>query len=169
MSTAEFPVFLFGAGHIGRALVRVLADTPCRITWVDSRDDIFPADLPGNVQTVSDEQPVFEVDAAPPGACFIVMTHDHQLDGRLCERILRRGDYAWCGLIGSGSKRRKLEKRLRQVGITEQAIKSLVCPIGINGISGKQPQVIAIAVAAQLLAVREAVTHTDTYCTAHPG
>lgn len=152
----DFSVVIFGAGHVGRALVRVLADTPCDITWIDSREYAFSDSVPDNVTVVCDEQPEFEVEVAPPGSYYLVMTHSHTLDGRICERILKRHDHAWCGLIGSRRKRRKFEKRFRQAGISEQEIESLVCPVGIAGISGKQPEVIAIAVAAQVLAHREA-------------
>ncbi len=152
----DWRIVLFGAGHVGRALVRTLAELPCRITWVDTRDAIFPADLPANVQVVASDTPEAEIDAARPGAWFVVMTHSHPLDQALTERILRRGDFAWFGLIGSSTKRRQFEHRLRARGVTDAQLAAMTCPVGIDGIDDKQPAAIAIAVAAQLLQEVEA-------------
>lgn len=145
-------LFLFGAGHVGSAIVRALADLPCRVTWVDERDGIFPP-LPPNVQGEVTDMPEAIIDAAPPDSCFLVMTHSHALDQRLAEHILRRGDARWFGLIGSQSKRMQFEHRLRERGIPDQQLVRMVCPIGVPGIEGKAPAVIAVAVAAQLLQV----------------
>lgn len=150
-----FNIVLFGAGHVGRALVRVLADLPCRVRWVDHRPGCFPDEVPPNVVCCGDRAAEDEVDAAPPGAYFLVMTHSHALDQAICEWILLRNDFQYCGLIGSGSKRKKFEKRFRAAGISEQVCEALVCPIGAAGISGKHPAEIAIAVAAQLLQRRQ--------------
>ena len=147
----DFNIVLFGAGHVGRALVNVLANVPCRVTWVDGRDDAFPAALPDNVEVVATDAPEAEVAAAAPGSYFLVMTHDHALDERLSEQILRRGDYAHFGLIGSLSKRRQFERRLEARGIAAELLATMTCPIGNRGISGKEPGVIAVAVAAELL------------------
>jgi len=146
---------LFGAGHVGAAIVRLLGDLPCRVTWVDERDDMFPDAVPANVRTEATDIPEALVASAPPGASFLVMTHSHALDGRLCEAILARPDVGWFGLIGSITKRRQFEHRLRARGVDGARIDAMVCPIGVPGIDGKQPAVLAIAVAAQLLAVWE--------------
>ena len=98
-------VVLFGAGHVGRALVRVLGELPCRITWVDSRAEQFPRDLPPNVAIECTDGPQYAVDRAPSRAAFLVMTHSHALDLTLCEKILRRDDFSYFGLIGSATKR----------------------------------------------------------------
>ena len=82
------------------------------------------------------------------------MTHSHALDFDIVDRILRRGDAQYCGLIGSLSKRRRFEKRYRQQGMPQELIDSLVCPIGVNGINGKKPAEIAVAVAAEILKLR---------------
>jgi len=150
----NFSIVLFGAGHVGRALVRTFADLDCRITWVDARDDAFPASVPDNVEVAITDAPEAEVAAAPPGAYFLVMTHSHPLDEALCECILRRGDFAYFGLIGSLSKRRQFEKRLEARGVAKDRLATMTCPIGIEGITGKEPEVIAIAVAAEVLRVR---------------
>ena len=148
-------IVLFGAGHIGQALVRLLTDLPCHISWVDSRHNVFPTDLPANIDPVVTQAPEHEVDSAPSAAYFLVMTHSHALDQVICERILSKDDFRYCGLIGSKSKRKKFEKRFLAHGVPAEVIEKLTCPIGIEGISGKHPAEIAIAVAAQLLKVHD--------------
>ena len=150
-----FPLALFGAGHVGSALVNVLAGLDCRVRWIDGRRDVFPAAVPGNVGCIESADPAREALAMPPGAFYLVMTHSHALDYEICETILSRDDFAWCGLIGSRSKRRRFEKRLRASGMSEQRIGRLTCPIGIAGLDGKKPAEIAVAVAAQLLQLRD--------------
>jgi xanthine dehydrogenase accessory factor len=147
---------LFGAGHVGAAIVRALAELPCRVTWVDGRDDVFPESIPANVTVEATDTPESVVAGAPDGACYLVMTHSHPLDQRLSEAILSRPGVAWFGLIGSQTKRKQFEHRLRARGIPTDRIDAMVCPVGVPGIAGKQPAVIAAAVAAQLLQVWEA-------------
>jgi xanthine dehydrogenase accessory factor len=155
---ASFSIVLFGAGHVGRALVRTLTGVPCRITWVDERASEFPGALPAHVRTVVTDAPDEEVDAALPGSYFLVMTHSHALDQALAERILRRDDFAFFGLIGSATKRRLFERRMAERGVPKDRFARMTCPIGVRGITGKEPAVIALAVAAQLLQVREALS-----------
>jgi xanthine dehydrogenase accessory factor len=147
---------LFGAGHVGAAIVRALADLPCRVTWVDERDDMFPESIPANVTVEATDTPESLVASAADGASYLVMTHSHALDQRLSEAILSRPGVAWFGLIGSHTKRKQFEHRLRARGIAADRIDAMVCPVGVPGITGKQPAVIAAAVAAQLLQVWEA-------------
>lgn len=147
----EFHLVLFGAGHVGRAIVKILADIHCAITWVDSREDEFPDDIPANVQRVCTDEPECEVDAAAAGSYFLVMTHSHALDQALSERILKRDDFGYFGLIGSVSKRRQFERRLLDRGVSHAQLARMRCPLGIVGIAGKEPATIAIAVAAELL------------------
>ena len=152
--TVPAPVFhlvLFGAGHVGCAVVRILSELSCAIMWVDSREEQFPKDLPFNVQRVCTDEPTCEVDAAGAGSYFLVMTHSHALDQTLSERILKRSDFAYFGLIGSVTKRRQFERRLLGRGITPAQLASMHCPIGVAGIVGKEPATIAIAVAAEIL------------------
>ncbi|MBI1907546.1 MAG: xanthine dehydrogenase accessory protein XdhC [Rhodocyclales bacterium] len=156
LPVADFHVVLFGAGHVGRALVQVLAPLAERITWVDPRADEFPAVLPPNVDKVVSEFAEDEVETAPAGAWFVVMTHSHALDQRLTEHILRRGDFAWFGLIGSCTKRRAFERRLQARGVAAACFERMTCPIGAPGIRDKHPAAIAVAVAAQMLQQREA-------------
>lgn len=152
---SDFNVVLFGAGHVGRALVRVLGPVPCRVTWVDSRAGEFPADVPDNVRVVRSDTPVAEVERARGGTYFLVLTHSHALDLELVESILKRGDFAYCGMIGSQTKRRTFENGLAKHGVPPDRLARLTCPIGIPGIKGKEPGTIAVAVAAQLLEQRE--------------
>jgi len=149
----DFQLYLFGAGHVGRALVNTLRDLPIRIIWVDSRDNQFPTDNPDNVDCVCSDTPLAEVDAAPAGAYFLVMTHDHALDQSLAEQILKRDDFTYFGLIGSASKRRMFETRMHRRGIAKHLFERMKCPIGVDGIDSKQPSAIAISVAAELMQV----------------
>ncbi|MES2129421.1 MAG: xanthine dehydrogenase accessory protein XdhC [Pseudomonadota bacterium] len=146
---------LFGAGHVGAAVVRALADLPCTVTWVDEREDLFPAAVPANVTIEASDVPEALVGAAPAGASYLVMTHSHALDQRLTEAIMARADVGWFGLIGSHTKRKQFEHRLRARGVDGARIDAMVCPIGLPGITGKAPAVIAASVCAQLLAVWE--------------
>ena len=148
-------LMLFGAGHVGAAIVRALAKLPCRITWVDAREDMFPDLLPSNVRREATDTPEALIASAPAGVCFLVLTHSHALDQLLSEHILRRSDFSWFGLIGSQTKRMQFEHRLRERGIPPERLVDMVCPIGLPGIHGKAPAVIAASVAAQLLQVWE--------------
>jgi len=153
----DFPVVLFGAGHVGAALVRVLGTLPCRVRWVDARDAAFPSAEAlaalgvGNAQIDARDAPHEAIDTAPPGTSFVVMTHDHARDLELAERILRRGDYRFFGMIGSHAKRKQFEHSLAARGIDPLQIARMKCPLGIEGVNDKAPEVIAIAAAAQLL------------------
>lgn len=146
-------LMLFGAGHVGTALVRALDGLPCRVTWVDTRDAQFPASVPGNTVIECTDTPEALIAAAPAGTSFLVMTHSHALDQQLTEQILKRAHAGWFGLIGSHTKRMQFEHRLRDRGIDAARIAAMVCPIGLPGISGKEPAVIAASVTAQLLQV----------------
>ena len=152
---APAPLFflqLYGAGHVGRAIVRLLATLDCRVQWIDERESEFPATpLPPHIERVCVEPVEAEVAAAPPGAGYLVLTHSHDLDLALTQAILARGDFAYFGLIGSRTKRARFEHRLRERGFDAGLIERMVCPIGVPGIEGKEPEVIAIAVVAQLL------------------
>ena len=151
------PVLLFGAGHVGRALVLALAPLPFAVRWIDPRPDWFPAAAPANAQPVATPDPVTELDAAPPGAFVVVMTHSHPLDLDIVARALQLGHFPYVGLIGSATKRARFESRLRDFGVTADRIAGLVCPIGAPRVRDKTPAVIAATVAAELLQRRDAV------------
>jgi xanthine dehydrogenase accessory factor len=145
------PVWLYGAGHVGQALIRVLADLPFDITWIDTRAELLPDKLPDNVHPLYTQSPIDEIPAAPREARHLVMTHDHALDYALCRAILTRGEFHWLGLIGSKSKSARFRSRLLRDGVAPETIQRLTCPIGIAGVTSKRPAAIAIGVAAQLL------------------
>jgi xanthine dehydrogenase accessory factor len=151
---SDFNIAVFGAGHVGAAVVVALSRLECNIRWIDSRRNIF-RDVPENVRAIEASEPALEVAAMPPDSYYLVMTHSHAIDFEVCDRILRRGDARYCGLIGSVTKRRRFEKRYRQQGMPAAMIDALVCPIGVDGISGKKPAEIAVATAADILKVRE--------------
>lgn len=144
-------VILFGAGHVGQALVRILGGLRCRVTWIDERAEWFPADVAQNIGIEISDAPVEEVARAPADACYLVMTHSHGLDQALSEAILSRADFRYFGLIGSLTKRRVFEHRLLARGMDPAVLARMTCPIGIPGIESKEPAAIAVAVAAQLL------------------
>lgn len=151
----RFTLQLYGAGHVGRALVRLLATLPCRVQWIDEREDCFPSDWPSGwppqVERVCVDSVEAEVDRAAPLACYLVMTHQHDLDLRITEAIVRRADFRYFGLIGSKTKRARFEHRLAERGLDAATIARITCPIGMPGITGKEPEVLAMGVAAQLL------------------
>lgn len=143
-------VALYGAGHVGRALVSLLGTLDCRVTWVDPRADAFPAELPRNVTAVAERAP----SALPPGSFVLVMTHDHALDFDLVAEALPLARLPFVGLIGSDTKRARFVSRLAKAGLAAEQIRRLECPVGLPGTGGKAPAEIAIAVAAQLLQLR---------------
>ncbi len=151
-------VFLFGAGHVGQAVVKALEPLPFAVRWIDSRAELFPEEWPANVRLEVTDKPDLQVKAAEANALYLVMTHSHQLDLEICERVLRRGDFAYLGLIGSETKRARFVRRLRIKGVTREAVDRMTCPIGIPGISGKHPAEIAASVSAQLLVACERVS-----------
>jgi xanthine dehydrogenase accessory factor len=156
-----FIVLVFGNGHVGSALVHVLAALPARIVWIDDRAQDFPQSVPVNVEVVASDAPASEVAAAPRGAYVAVMTHSHPLDFDVVEAALARDDWRYLGLIGSKAKRAQFERRLVARGLRPEALARLVCPIGQGPLRSKEPGVIAIAVAAEMLAVREARERGD--------
>ncbi len=148
------PMLLFGAGHVGRAVVIALAPLPFAVRWIDGRADQFPQHIPQNVVTVCTAAFDRELAGAPNGALVVVMTHSHPLDFDITAAALRRDCFPFVGLIGSETKRARFTSFARQIGIAEGLIDHLVCPIGLM-LKGKEPAVIAAALAAQLLMARE--------------
>ena len=157
---SRHPLFLFGAGHVGRALVLALAPLPFRVTWVDGRPDAFPKAMPQNTTAVRAEKPASLIAEAPGGAFVLIMTHSHPIDLELCRAALARSDLTYVGLIGSDTKRARFLKRLAESGVGPEALGRLRCPIGMPGIEDKAPAVIAASVAADLLHAREAIART---------
>jgi xanthine dehydrogenase accessory factor len=146
------PLWIFGAGHVGQALVRLLSELAVfDILWIDPRPELLPAGLPECVATQVCASPAGLLGAARADTRYVVLTHDHALDYELCRSILGRGDFAFLGLIGSASKSARFRSRLLRDGIEPGRVSRLTCPIGVQGIPSKLPAAIAIAIAAQLL------------------
>jgi xanthine dehydrogenase accessory factor len=143
-------LWVWGAGHVGRALVAVLAPLPgVEITWVDTARDRFPKAMPEGVTPVWTTRPEALADHAPQEAEHLIVTYSHTLDLELCHRLLRRG-FLWLGLIGSATKWARFRSRLAALGHPGEEIARITCPIGDIGL-GKHPQAIAVGVAVQLL------------------
>jgi xanthine dehydrogenase accessory factor len=153
------PLYLFGAGHVGRALILALAPLPFEVTWIDQRREAFPAATPPNVRSVHMPDPAAALAGAPRQAFVVVMTHSHALDLAVVHAALAGERFAYVGLIGSATKRARFRKRLKDLGLSADAISRLVCPVGLAGIASKAPAAIAASVAADLLIRHEAVEH----------
>lgn len=155
LATHRAPVALFGGGHVGAALARVLATLPFAMTWIDSRDGIFPADTPPEVVCEHSEPVQGAVASLPAGARVLVMSFSHAEDLDIVAACLLRqraqGDLRFVGLIGSQTKWATFRHRLEARGFTDAELAHITCPIGVPGVRGKEPEVIAVAVAAQLL------------------
>jgi len=149
------PLALFGGGHVGTALVDVLSRLPFAVAWIDSRDGIFPARVPANVQCEHSDPVHAAVADLPAGSRVLIMSFSHAEDLDVVAACLRRrrecGDLPYIGLIGSKSKWAVFRHRLEDRGFTQAELAQVTCPIGLPGIGGKQPEVIAVSVAAQIL------------------
>jgi xanthine dehydrogenase accessory factor len=149
------PLALFGGGHVGKALIQVLGTLPFTITWIDSRDEIFPPAVPDNVQCEHSDPVQAAVAGLAAGSRVLVMSFSHAEDldivAACLKRLRERDDLPYIGLIGSETKWATFRHRLEQRGFSAGELARITCPIGIPGIKGKQPEVIAVAVAAQLL------------------
>ncbi|HEX8594244.1 MAG TPA: xanthine dehydrogenase accessory protein XdhC [Pseudomonas sp.] len=152
MGQPQAQIAVFGAGHVGRALVPLLASLPCRVRWIDAREEEFPEQIPAGVRKIVAEDPLDEIDELPKGSYCIVMTHNHQLDLELTAGILKRGDFAYFGLIGSKTKRVKFEHRLRDRGFDAALLQRMRCPMGLGEVKGKLPIEIAVSIAAEVIA-----------------
>ena len=149
---ALFDLQLHGAGHVGRAIVTLLSGIDCTVRWIDEREDEFPsAPLPAHIEPVCTQPVRAEVAQAAADSFYLVLTHSHDLDLAISHAILARGDFGYFGLIGSATKRARFEHRLAERGIPPATLQRMVCPIGLPGLHGKEPEVIAVAVVAQLL------------------
>jgi xanthine dehydrogenase accessory factor len=156
--TRRMPVAIFGGGHVGRAIVRALGALPVRVHWIDSRDEIFPDDLPPQVQAEHSAPVEAAVRDLAPGSRVLIMSFSHAEDLEIVaaclKRLAARDDLPFIGLIGSKSKWAAFRHRLEARGFADAAIARITCPIGVPGVVGKEPAVIAAAVAAQLMQLR---------------
>jgi xanthine dehydrogenase accessory factor len=155
MAQSLAPVALFGGGHVGAALARVIATLPFALTWIDSRDGIFPGDVPADVCCEYSDPVQSAVRELAPGSRLIIMSFSHaevlDIFAAALARQRERGDLPYVGLIGRKTKWETFRHRLEARGFTPGELGHVTCPIGIAGITGKEPEVIAVAVAAQLL------------------
>ncbi|MDM0005276.1 xanthine dehydrogenase accessory protein XdhC [Variovorax sp. J22G73] len=149
------PVALFGGGHVGAALARLLGALPFSVRWIDSRDGVFPEQLPAQIDTEHSEPVQDAVAALAPGSRVLIMSFSHAEDLDIViaclKRLRERDDLPYIGLIGSKTKWATFSHRLEARGFTAAELARITCPIGVPGITGKEPEVIAVAVAAQLL------------------
>lgn len=155
LAARQYPVALFGGGHVGHALARALAPLPFALTWIDSRDGIFPEPAPEGVACEHSDPVQQAVPGLLPGTRVLIMSFSHAEDLDIVAACLRRqrerADLPFIGLIGSRTKWATFGHRLRDRGFALQELAQVTCPIGVPGITGKEPAVIAVAVAAQLL------------------
>ncbi len=145
------PIYLYGAGHVGREVVRIFAGMAVEIVWIDTDASRFPDPMPGHVRRLIAAAPHEAVAYAPNDAFHIVMSYSHALDLEICHAVLKRGKFRYLGLIGSTTKRARFLKRLQELNVAEADLVRLICPIGTGGPTSKEPAVIAIALAAEIL------------------
>ncbi len=155
LTPSRTPLALFGGGHVGKALVNTLAPLPFVVRWIDSRDEIFPSDVPTGVDCEHSNPVQAAVADLAPGSRVLIMSFSHAEDLDIVIACLKRcrekGDLPFVGLIGSKTKWATFRHRLEDRGFSAEDIARITCPIGVPGIAGKEPEVIAVAVAAQLL------------------
>ena len=143
-------VLLYGAGHVGRAVVDFARHLSCQIYWVDVDDTRFPETIPAGVTKLPARSPQNIAARASDQAIHLVMTYSHQLDYEIVSTLLRSGRFARCGLIGSATKAARFHSRLQDNGLSKAEIERLVCPVGLLQVTGKAPLQVALSVTAQL-------------------
>jgi xanthine dehydrogenase accessory factor len=151
-------VALFGGGHVGKAIVHILSTLPMQVMWIDSRDEIFPSELPHNVVCEHSDPVQAAVNDLEAGSHVLIMSFSHAEDLDIVAACLLRqrenADLPFIGLIGSKTKWATFRHRLEDRGFSAAELAHITCPIGVEGVKGKEPEVIAVAVAAQLLQIR---------------
>ena len=158
---------LFGAGHVAQALVPILAQLPLSVRWIDNRESLTPNEpLPANVDYLCDDEPVGEIPLLPAGSWVVIMTHDHQLDFELAEKVLKHPDLPYVGMIGSQTKAKRFVHRLQSKGISDGQLSRFVTPIGLSDIPGKLPVEVAVSVSAQIIRRLHGVNATEAPLTA---
>ena len=149
--SSNFHIQLYGAGHVARAMVNLFGELDCTVRWIDERATEFPSTVPDNITSVTTDAFAVEVEAAPSSSWHLILTHSHSLDLEICDAVLSRADFSYCGLIGSKSKGARFRKRLSERGFTKTELGRLNSPIGLSGMDGKRPMEIAISVVADLI------------------
>jgi xanthine dehydrogenase accessory factor len=151
MQPGKPKLVIFGAGHVGQAVARTVAPLPFDLEWLASREDLRPEAGGTRAEILTEDELEACIEAAPAGALIAIFTHSHDLDYRLARAALRRSDLGYVGLIGSRTKRARFDSRFKADGITDDQLARLTCPIGLQTLKGKEPAVIAVSIAAQLL------------------
>ncbi len=154
-------VAVFGAGHVAQSLISILGGLPCRVSWIDNRQEWLDTELPANVNTRLNEFPVDEVASLPAGSDVLILTHNHQLDFELCVAALNHGGLRHIGLIGSQTKAERFRKRLAHRGFSEKQIATIQCPVGLSAVPGKLPMEVAVSIAAELIVLRHQAGPND--------
>lgn len=146
-------IAVFGAGHVGQALIPMLAGLPCHVTWVDNRESQFPINCEQytNVTKLVTDDPAGEVPVMASNTLYVVMTHNHQLDFDISLAALKREDFHYLGLIASDTKWRRFQQRYKHREVKPSIVKQMNCPIGLKQVTGKLPMEVAISVAGQLI------------------
>ena len=161
-------ILIFGAGHVGRALIMALAPLPFHLRWIDSRAEQFPHLLPAHVKAIT-TNPVAQMAETPPGAFALILTHSHALDLELTAQALKNQALAFIGLIGSATKKARFFSKLTKMGFSEADLARITSPIGISGLSSKLPAAIAASVAVDLLMRDERLKNQQKPLTARAG
>ena len=147
----NIPVYIFGAGHVGKALMLQMASLPFDVTWVDNRKKEFPKHAPANFRMCHFEKPEKALHDAPKNAQILILTHDHDLDFDIALTALSLRKFAYVGMIGSKTKGARFRSKFKKAGLTIPEISQLTSPIGIEGIKSKKPAAIAVSVVADFL------------------
>jgi xanthine dehydrogenase accessory factor len=149
----QFQVAVFGAGHVAKELIKILGALPCKVSWIDSRADMFPEQIPSNVTCITSDDPTYEMITLPAGADVLILTHNHQLDFELCSRAIEHGKLRHIGLIGSMTKAERFKKRLQHRTYSEEQVAQIICPVGLTDVPGKLPMEVAVSIAGQVIAI----------------
>ena len=150
LNPPHIDVFLYGAGHVGRAVAEIARHLCCQLYWVDTKENRFPEIIPSGVKKICASSPSHIAAHAPENSIHLVMTYSHQIDYDVVSCLLSDGHFARCGLIGSETKAARFRSRLLNAGLASEQIERLVCPIGLAEIRGKAPFQIALSIAGQL-------------------
>ncbi len=151
----NFNINIFGAGHIGQALIKIFSELDCQVKLFDSRPELLSKTSTDHIQVIQMNEPEIAVESCNADSYYLVMTHDHALDQQLCEAILSRADSSYCGLIGSRTKGLKFRQRLMKKGFSQQELEQLTCPVGLDGLKTKKPMEIALSIVAELLQIKQ--------------
>lgn len=161
IASRALDIVIFGAGHVGQALIQSLQNLDADVTLIDSRAEQLSFATPSHVRKICTTDWQDHVDRGTDRTYFLVLTHSHQLDFELTEAILRHGRFRYCGLIGSKTKKIRFDRQFKNRGLTPAQIARITCPIGLPQILGKSPAIIAASVCAQILILQSAAAENQ--------